>query len=177
MDVEEEASDDGSEPEERSEIEDPLQKMELEIARLEKELQYSAAEIANIRQRSSRDKSDAIRFGASSLSRKILPLIGNLEKAVSTFEESSSEAFLDGTRMALEGIWTALQSEGVSRVDAVGGTFDPTCMEAIATVAAPDGIDPGQVVEVVEEGYMLHYRVLRAARVIVAEARVDEPSD
>ena len=40
MDVEEEASDDGSESEERSGIEDPLQKMELEIARLEKELQY-----------------------------------------------------------------------------------------------------------------------------------------
>ena len=44
-------------------------------------------------------------------------------------------------------------------------------------VPAPDGIEPGQVVEVVEDGYMLHERVLRAARVIVAEASVDEPSD
>lgn len=177
MDVGEEASGDGSEPDGPSEIEDPLEKMEAEIMKLEKELQYSAAEIVNIRQRSARDKSDAVRFGASSLSRKILPLIGSLEKAVSNFEESSSDAFLDGTRMTLDGIWTALQSEGVTRVDSVGNMFDPTCMEAIAMVPAPDGIEPGQVVEVVEDGYMLHERVLRAARVIVAEASVDEPSD
>ena len=110
MDVGEEASGDGSEPDGPSEIEDPLEKMEAEIMKLEKELQYSAAEIVNIRQRSARDKSDAVRFGASSLSRKILPRIGSLEKAVSNFEESSSDAFLDGTRMTLDGIWTALQT-------------------------------------------------------------------
>jgi molecular chaperone GrpE (heat shock protein) len=42
-------------------------------------------------------------------------------------------------------------------------------MEAIATVPAPDGSEPGSVIEVVEVGYMYHDRVLRATRVIVAE--------
>ena len=50
-------------------------------------------------------------------------------------------------------------------------------MEAIATVSAPDGVEPGSVVEVVEEGYLLHERVLRAARVIVAEASEDESTN
>ncbi|MAZ23872.1 MAG: nucleotide exchange factor GrpE [Euryarchaeota archaeon] len=173
----EEANGSGPEPDEHTEIEDPLEKMEAEISRLEKELQYSAAEMANIRQRSARDKSDAVKYGASSLSRKILPLIGSLEKAVSNVDDAKSDAFLNGLKMTLEGFRAALNSEGVTHIDAVGKVFDPTCMEAIATVPAIDGIEPGGVVEVVEEGYMLHERVLRAARVIVAEASVDESSD
>tara|TARA_Y100001970_G_scaffold196634_1_gene239139 strand:+ start:4835 stop:5362 length:528 start_codon:yes stop_codon:yes gene_type:complete len=175
--VDEEANGSGTESDEQSEDGGPLEKMQSEITRLEKELQYSAAEMANIRQRSARDKSDAIKFGASSLSRKILPLISSLEKATSNVDEGVSDAFIDGLKMTLEGFRTALHSEGVTHIDAVGNDFDPTCMEAIATVPPPDGVKPGHVVEVVEEGYMLHERVLRAARVIVAEASVDESSD
>ena len=42
-------------------------------------------------------------------------------------------------------------------------------MEAIATVACPEGEEPGNVIQVVERGYRMHDRILRAARVIVAE--------
>ena len=172
-----ETSGDGPESEDSQNIENQGEKMEAEIARLEKELQYSAAEIANVRQRAARDKSEAIRFGASGLSRKMLPLLGSLDKAISNFDDSSSEAFLEGVKMTLEGMKTALGSEGVVHIEAVGSQFDPTCMEAIATVSAPDGVEPGSVVEVVEEGYLLHERVLRAARVIVAEASEDESTN
>ena len=51
----------------------------------------------------------------------------------------------------------------------MGEQFDPTKMEAVAMLPAPDGVSPGVVIEVIEEGYMLHERVLRASRVIVAE--------
>ncbi len=173
----EETSDAGPESEDSQNVEDQSEKLEAEIARLEKELQYSAAEIANVRQRAARDKSEAIRFGASGLSRKMLPLLGSLDKAISNFDDSSSEAFLDGVKMTLEGIKRALESEGVVQIEAVGMQFDPTCMEAIATVSAPEGVEPGSVVEVMEEGYLLHERVLRAARVIVAEASGDESAN
>jgi len=61
-----------------------------------------------------------------------------------------------------------LKAEGVTQIE-VDSTFDPTNMEAIATVPAPEGCEPGSIIEVVEVGYMYHDRVLRAARVIVAE--------
>ena len=51
----------------------------------------------------------------------------------------------------------------------VGSAFDPTTMEAIATIPVPEGEKPGSVIEIVEVGYMYHDRILRAARVIVAE--------
>lgn len=56
----------------------------------------------------------------------------------------------------------------MSQID-VESSFDPTKMEAIATVPVPEGAVAGSVIEVVEVGYMYHDRVLRAARVIVAE--------
>ncbi len=61
-----------------------------------------------------------------------------------------------------------MESEGVVKIE-VGADFDPTTMEAIATVPVPEGIEGGSVIEIVEVGYMYHDRILRAARVIVAE--------
>jgi molecular chaperone GrpE len=67
-----------------------------------------------------------------------------------------------------------LESEGVSHIESMGEKFDPTKMEAIAMIPSPEGVDSGTVVEVVEEGYMIHDRVLRASRVIVSESTEDE---
>ena len=71
--------------------------------------------------------------------------------------------------MTLKGFKTALESEGVTHIESMGEQFAPTKMEAVAMLPAPDGVSPGVVIEVIEEGYMLHERVLRASRVIVAE--------
>ena len=97
------------------EEEDSITALEARLEALEKELQYSAAEMVNVRQRAARDRSDAIRYG---------------------------------------GPWPMGQ---------------PQTMEAIATVPVPDGGKAGSVIEIVEVGYMYHDRILRAARVIVAE--------
>ena len=73
------------------------------------------------------------------------------------------------TAHALSSNTLALESEGVTHIESMGEQFDPTKMEAVAMLPAPDGVSPGVVIEVIEEGYMLHERVLRASRVIVAE--------
>ena len=62
----------------------------------------------------------------------------------------------------------------ISHIESMGKQFDPTKMEAVAMLPAPDGIDPGAVIEVIEEGYMLHDRILRASRVIVADSDENE---
>ena len=93
-----------------------------------------------------------------------------MERAISQSEGENSEGFLEGTKMTLRGFKTALESEGVTHIESMGKQFDPTKMEAVAMLPAPDGIDPGAVIEVIEEGYMLHDRVLRASRVIVADS-------
>ena len=109
-----------------------------------------------------------MRYGGMSMALRMLPLVDSLEKALAASDGEGSEALGEGVRLTLEGARAALEAEGVSQID-VESSFDPTKMEAIATVPVPEGAVAGSVIEVVEVGYMYHDRVLRAARVIVAE--------
>ena len=147
---------------------DPVKSLENRVAELEKELQYSAAEIVNVRQRAAKERSEVMRYGGMSMALRMLPLVDSLEKALAASDGEGSEALSEGVRLTLEGARAALEAEGVSQID-VESSFDPTKMEAIATVPVPEGAVAGSVIEVVEVGYMYHDRVLRAARVIVAE--------
>ena len=147
---------------------DLVKSLENRVAELEKELQYSAAEMVNVRQRAAKERSEAMRYGGMSMALRMLPLVDSLEKALAASDGEGFEALGEGVRLTLEGARAALGAEGVSQID-VESSFDPTKMEAIATVPVPEGAVAGSVIEVVEVGYMYHDRVLRAARVIVAE--------
>ena len=139
------------------------------VEELEKELQYSKAETANAVQRAARDRSEALKYGGSSLARRLIHAVDLLGKAVEASDEGDgAESVIEGVRLTLEGARAAMESEGVVKIE-VGSAFDPTTMEAIATVPVSDGGKPGSVIEIVEVGYMYHDRILRAARVIVAE--------
>jgi len=157
--------------------EDPTEELLIlksRIEELENELMYANAEIANTRQRAARDRSEAIKFGGSSLIRRILPMLDSLDKAIHSSEENDSKSIIEGVRMSLIGIKSSLELEGITAINAQGKTFDPTCMEAIATVPTLKGKKSGTVVDVIEQGYMYHERVLRASRVIVYEGEDEE---
>tara|TARA_Y100001970_G_scaffold284809_1_gene402984 strand:- start:14848 stop:15363 length:516 start_codon:yes stop_codon:yes gene_type:complete len=142
---------------------------EQRIKELLSDLQYAKAETVNVRQRGLRDKAEAIRYGASNLAARIIPCIDNLEMALKN-SESDNENITEGVRMTLSKLKSALSAEGIVRIETEDEKFDPTKMEAIATIPSGEEIEPGSIIEVVEVGYMYHDRVLRAARVIVAEA-------
>ena len=152
--------------EEPQEPEDERGVLEAKLAELEKELQYSKAETANARQRGQRDKAQAIRFGAAGLASRIIPAIDSLEKAIAN-ENGDNEAITNGVKMTLDSLKRALESEGVTILETTGKLFDPTQMEAIATVPVQEGQESGEVLEEIESGYLLHDRVLRPAKVIV----------
>ena len=144
--------------------------IQLRIEELEKELQYSKAETANAIQRAARDKSEALRYGGSSLARRVINSVELLSKAIQASEgEDGAESVIEGVKLTLDGLKSSLEAEGIIEIEALKSPFDPTSMEAIATVACPEGEEPGNVIQVVERGYRMHDRVLRAARVIVAE--------
>ena len=164
-DVAEEAPDDETEalaPEEPD--------FETRISELEKEIQYAKAETANAVQRGARDRSEAQKYGSASLARRLIPAVDHLSKAVDASDGvEGSESVIEGVRLTLDGIKASLEAEGISQIEALGKIFDPTCMEAIATVPCPEGGKPGSVIEEIESGYRMHDRILRASRVIVAE--------
>ena len=150
--------------------EDSTQSLEERILELEKELQYSAAEIINTRQRLMRDKNEALKYGSANLASKIIPIIDSLARAVeSSGKDKNSESIVEGVKLIMENITLALNNEGIEKIEIVVNSFDPTTMEAIASIPCPDGEEPGKIVQVIEDGYKLHDRVLRAAKVIVYE--------
>ena len=153
---------------EESEIIDPIKTLEEKIQELEKEKQYSTAEIVNLRQRYARERNTLVKFSSMNLASKILPVLDNLEKAIS-IEDNESEKFIEGVKMTLKSLRSTLENEGVEKIDARDKLFDPSFMEAIAVIPTPEGKEPGSVVEIVEEGYMFHDRVLRPVKVIVSD--------
>lgn len=169
-------SEDVPTPEEEVEIEveveiDPISAMEEKIDNLEKELQYSAAEIVNVRNRAIRDRNDSIKYGCSGLATRLIPIIDNLSRAIksSSTEENISESLVEGIKMTIDGMMDALRVEGVNKIDTEDGKFNPISMESIASMPCPEGKNPGDIIEIIEDGYKLHDRVLRATKVIVAE--------
>ncbi len=153
---------------EESEIIDPIKTLEEKIQDLEKEKQYSTAEIVNLRQRYARERNTLVKFSSMNLASKILPVLDNLEKAIS-IEDNESEKFIEGVNMTLKSLRSTLENEGVEKIDARDKLFDPSFMEAIAVIPTPEGKEPGSVVEILEEGYMFHDRVLRPVKVIVSD--------
>ena len=153
---------------EESEIIDPIKTLEEKIQELEKEKQYSTAEIVNLRQRYARERNTLVKFSSMNLASKILPVLDNLEKAIS-IEDNESEKFIEGVNMTLKSLRSTLENEGVEKIDARDKLFDPSFMEAIAVIPTPEGKEPGSVVEIVEEGYMFHDRVLRPVKVLVSD--------
>ena len=170
-------ADEGDEPTEElsdennsEEIEnvDRIKVLEDKIEELEKEKQYSAAEMINLRQRYARERNTLLKFSSMNLASKILPVLDYLEKAIS-IENSESEKFLEGVNMTMKTLKTVLENEGVEKIEALDQAFNPSFMEAIAVIPVPEGKEPGTVVEVIEEGYLFHERVLRPVKVIVSE--------
>ena len=153
---------------EESEIIDPIKTLEEKILELEKEKQYSTAEIVNLRQRYARERNTLVKFSSMNLASKILPVLDNLEKAIS-IENNESEKFIEGVNMTLKSLRSTLENEGVQKIEARDKLFDPSFMEAIAVIPTPEGKEPGSVVEIVEEGYMFHDRLLRPVKVIVSD--------
>ena len=138
------------------------------IESLQRDLQYARAEIANVRARASRERADLIRYSPSQLGLRMLDVLRSLELAIESSKDSV-DSTLEGVRLTAESMRSSLASEGIVEIEIQEGMFDPSRMEAIASIPAAEGVNSGTVMQVIETGYMIHDRVLRPAKVIVSE--------
>lgn len=127
----------------------------------------AVAELDNLRKRSAREVEAARRFGAERLAQAILPVRDSLEAGVVAADKAGQGALVDGQRATLRLLDDAFAACGISEIAPEGETFDPHKHEALSLVSAP-GVAPNTIIEVVQKGYELNERLLRAAKVIVA---------
>ncbi|MCI4355415.1 MAG: nucleotide exchange factor GrpE [Thermoplasmata archaeon] len=149
-----------------------LEQAQAEIARLKEAWLRSAADFDNFRKRARRELEDARRGGREDLLRALLPVFDNLGRAIQSATRSTDlKAMTEGLTMVERQFVDALGREGISRVPTVGHAFDPTVHDAIQQVET-DEHPPGTVLAEVQPGYAQGERLMRAAMVVVAKAKV-----
>ena len=132
------------------------------------------AENENLIRRGRREREDAIKYAATNFARDMLAVSDNLSRALAALSGSddnqsdSIKALLEGVKLTEKELLSSLERHGVSRIVSKGEQFDHERHEALFEVPSPD-MEPGIIVEVVEEGYMIHDRLLRPARVGVSK--------
>jgi molecular chaperone GrpE len=129
----------------------------------------TAAELDNLRKRSAREIEAARKFGAERLAQALLPVRDSLEAALATGAKADPATLLQGQEATLRLLDEALSGAGVTEIVPRGEPFDPTKHEALSVLAAGHA-EPNSVLEVIQKGYEMNDRLLRAAKVIVARS-------
>ncbi|MDG6926324.1 MAG: nucleotide exchange factor GrpE [Nitrososphaerota archaeon] len=133
------------------------------------QLKYLQADFENYRKRVDREIRDIEDFSTSSLIRRLLPVLDDLELALSTGEKAGVSGMLEGISMVQKNLVSALQSEGLKPIEAVGRPFDPTLHEAVERVDG-EANQQDMVVGEIRKGYTLKDKVLRPSMVRVETA-------
>ena len=148
-----------------------------EIAELKDKLLRSLAENENQIRRARRDREDATKYAAANFARDMLGVADNIRRALEAVpdgldqEDAAVKAFLDGIELTERELLSTLERHGIKKLSPLGEKFDHDRHEALFEVPTNEA-DPGTVMQVVEAGYIIHDRLLRAARVGVAKALV-----
>src|SRR5215831_16972915 len=147
-----------------------------ENASLRDRLFRALAEAENTRRQASRTAGDARRFAIADFAGELLIVVDNLQRTIDAADGQApltreSAALFEGVQATLRVLLRTLERFGVRRISALGKRFDPNLHEAVMEVD-----DPTQpvwtVAQVVEQGYTIHGRLLRPARVVVSKRRV-----
>ena len=144
-----------------------------EIRTLKEEKIRVLAEMENLRKRFEREKIDSIKYGSVNFARDILSPGDNLERALSAINEEeehpqSIKNLIEGLLMVKKELSTALEKNGITKIDSLDKKFDPNLHQAMMEIENND-LDEGIVVQEIQTGYMMHDRLLRPAMVGVSK--------
>jgi molecular chaperone GrpE len=158
-----------------------LEALRAEIEVLKDQRLRALAEAENIRRRADKEKADASQYAVSKFARDMLGIADNFARALAACPPAARDAadpqvkaVLDGIEATDRQLLAALERYGVKAIDTADGKFDPNLHQAIAEVPG-NGKPAGNIVDVVQSGFMIGDRLLRPAMVTVAR-RGDAPA-
>lgn len=130
------------------------------------DLKRVAAEFENFRKRVARERGELVAFASERLLKELLPVLDDLGRALEAAEKHEEAKLEDGVRLVHRALSDVLAKAGLAEIE-TDGAFDAHVHEAL--LSQPSDAAPGTVIEVLQKGYKLGDRVLRPARVVVAE--------
>lgn len=176
VDPSEEVQPEGAEvaaDEEISEIEtlkNLLQAKETEVEKEKKEYLFLMAEFDNFRKRTIRERSELVKNASEKALQGLLPIVDDFERGLDAIRDSSdAEAVKEGMNLIYNKLIKYLADNGVKAMESTGADFDTELHEAVAMVPADDVTPKGKVKDTVSKGYTINDKVLRHAKVVVAQ--------
>lgn len=156
-------------PKDKKKKKDKKDKKDEQIEELTDRVKRQLAEFENFRNRTEKEKASMYELGAKSVIEKILPVIDNFERGLSSIPEEDKESpVATGMQMIYKQLITELDKIGVKPIEALGKEFDPNFHNAVMQTQS-DEYDSGIVAAELQKGYMYHDSVVRHSMVSVVE--------
>lgn len=129
-----------------------------------------SAEFDNYRKRTMKEKAELIKNGGEKAIAAILPILDDLERALANMQKADDvKAMYEGIDLIHQKFLKNLNQEGLEKMNPIGEAFDTDFHEAVALVPAQEEEQKGKVLDCVQTGYKLNDKVIRHAKVVVAQ--------
>lgn len=153
-----------------TEPDDDSASMETQVEELQEALLRSQADIQNLRRRGERDVENAHKYAIEKFVKDFLAVFDSMDKGLELAETTDGfdEAMLQGIQFTHKLMDDVAVKHGIEKIDPLGETFDPQLHQAMSIVESPDH-EPNTVTAVMQKGYTLQGRVIRAAMVVVTK--------
>ena len=151
-------------------LQNELAEAEEKIAAEQDKYLRLAAEFDNFRRRTLKEKAELIKSAGEKIITAILPVLDDMERAIENMKKTGdADAMLQGVEIIYNKFLKVLQQEGLKKIETEGKDFDTDYHEAIAMVPAPSEELKGKILDCVQTGYTLNDKVVRHAKVAVAQ--------
>lgn len=146
-----------------------------DIAKTKDQLLRLAAEFENYKRRTSKEIEEAHKFAMSKFARDLIDVLENLHRAESSFStevlesNDSFKAIFSGIELTKKSLIDVFEKYGIKRIDPIGEQFNHDYHQAIMQVPSKTHAN-GEVVQVIQAGYVMNERLLRPALVAVAKS-------
>ncbi|MDJ0622054.1 MAG: nucleotide exchange factor GrpE [Desulfocapsaceae bacterium] len=164
---------------ESGDLQKQLAEAKEEVIDLKDKMLRLAADYENYKKRNERERATAMKFAGEQIFREFLPVVDNLERAVSqgvvgdNDSEEKLASLLKGVELTLEGLYKSLDKFEVKPFESQGMPFDPNKQEAM-TMEPSETVPENHVVQEYEKGYFYKDRLLRAAKVTVSSGKAEK---
>ncbi|MDR0766211.1 MAG: nucleotide exchange factor GrpE [Odoribacteraceae bacterium] len=147
-----------------------LEEMGMKLAEMNDKYLRLSAEFDNYRKRTLKERMELLKTAGEQVLVGILPVVDNLERALSSMENASDvTALKEGVNLIYSNFKEFLTRNGVKEIETLDADFNTDLHEAVTTIPTPTPALKGKVIDTIERGYTLNEKVIRFAKVIVGE--------
>lgn len=149
-------------------IEEQLEAAKKEVEQYKDKYLRAVAEFDNYRKRTLKEKAELLLNGSEKAVCAFLPILDDFERAIADKTEDVN-AIKEGMQIIFNKFNKTLESLGVKKIETEGKDFDVDFHEAVAMVPGMGDDKKGKVIDCVQTGYQLNNKVIRHAKVAVAQ--------